>query len=52
MAAAGHRPKWMMRTVRALRDIRLGMRELGLEPPELSPRLKWLGELENWHGTR
>jgi transcriptional regulator with XRE-family HTH domain len=34
-------------TVRALRDIRLGIRELGLEPPELSPQLKWLGELEN-----
>jgi hypothetical protein len=34
-------------TVRALRDIRLGIRELGLGPPELSPQLKWLGELED-----
>jgi transcriptional regulator with XRE-family HTH domain len=34
-------------TVRALRDIRLGIRELGLEPPELSPQLKWLGEPES-----
>jgi transcriptional regulator with XRE-family HTH domain len=34
-------------TVRALRDIRLGIRELGLKPPELPPELKWLGELED-----
>ena len=34
-------------TVRTLRDIRLGIREMGLEPPELPPELKWLGELEH-----
>jgi hypothetical protein len=34
-------------TVRALRDIRLGIREIGLEPPELPPGLKWVGELED-----
>jgi transcriptional regulator with XRE-family HTH domain len=34
-------------TIRALRDIRLGIRELGLEPPELPPELKWLGEPED-----
>jgi len=33
-------------TVRALRDIRLSIRETGLEPPELPPGLKWVDELE------
>lgn len=33
--------------VQTLRDIRLGIHELGLEPPELPPELKWLGELED-----
>jgi hypothetical protein len=43
--AAGER--MLALTVRALRDIRLGIRELGLELPELPPGLKWLGELED-----
>ena len=34
-------------TIRALRDIRLGICEMGLEPPELPPQLKWLGEPEH-----
>jgi transcriptional regulator with XRE-family HTH domain len=34
-------------TIRALRDIRLGIRELSLEPPELPPELKWLSEPED-----
>jgi len=34
-------------TVRTLRDIRLGIREMGLKPPELPAELKWLGELEH-----
>ena len=34
-------------TIRVLRDIRLGICEMGLEPPELPPQLKWLGEPEH-----
>jgi hypothetical protein len=55
LAAAAGRPgaenapeeRMLTLTVRALRDIRLGIHEVGLEPPELPPGLKWLGELED-----
>jgi transcriptional regulator with XRE-family HTH domain len=43
--AKAARERMLALTVRTLRDIRLGMRELGLEPPELPPELKWLAEL-------
>ena len=45
--AKATRERMLALTVRALRDIRLGIREMGLEPPELPPELKWLGELED-----
>ena len=45
--AAREQERMLALTVRTLRDIRLGIRELGLEPPELPPELKWLGEPED-----
>jgi hypothetical protein len=45
--AARERERMLALTVQTLRDIRLSIRELGLEPPDLPAELKWLGELED-----
>lgn len=45
--AKAARERMLALTVRTLRDIRLGIHEMGLEPPELPPGLKWLAELED-----
>jgi transcriptional regulator with XRE-family HTH domain len=37
----------MMLTIVALREIREGIRDLGLEPPALPPGLKWLDDTES-----
>jgi transcriptional regulator with XRE-family HTH domain len=45
--AKAARERMLALTIRTLRDIRLGIRELGLEPPDLPAELKWLGEVED-----
>jgi hypothetical protein len=45
--AARERERMLALTVQTLRGIRLGIRELGLEPSDLPAELKWLAELED-----